>query len=201
MSKTIRIGIDPSINCTGVCVWDIDENTHQYFMIPSKMTKKMKEFSNHYVHLVPYNKQQTDSPDYSIKEQTKFDNIYNICKNINNIIDWYEEPEYDDYGLADYNEIEVYMEGVSYGSVGSAALVDLSFLNASIRMILKHRGIKFTIVSPTSLKKFACANGQAEKDIMIDAWYRMDPTISNIKNIKVDDLADSYFLAHYNFAS
>lgn len=190
MSKSIRIGIDPSINCTGVCVWDVDENTHQYFMIPSKMTKKMKEFNNGYIHLVPYNKQQTNSSDYSIKEQTKFDNIYNICKSIDDIVGRYNN-----------SDIEVYMEGVSYGSVGSAALIDLSFLNASIRMILKQRGIKFTIVSPTSLKKFACANGQAEKDIMIDAWRRMDPIISNIKDIKVDDLADSYFLAHYNFVS
>lgn len=193
----IKIGIDPSINCTGICIWDTEENTHSYYMIPSKMTKKMREFNNKYVNIFPYEKSQTDSSDYSTKESVKFNNIYNICKNINNIIDWYEEPEYDEYGLADYNEIEVYMEGVSYGSVGSAALVDLSFLNASIRMLLKQRGIPFIIISPTSLKKFACANGQAEKDIMIDAWKRMDFNISNIKDVKVDDLADSYFLAHY----
>lgn len=193
----IKIGIDPSINCTGICIWDTEENTHSYYMIPSKMTKKMKEFNNKYVNIFPYEKTQTDSSDYSTKESVKFNNIYNICKNINNIIDWYEEPEYDEYGLADYNEIEVYMEGVSYGSVGSAALVDLSFLNASIRMLLRQRGIPFIIISPTSLKKFACANGQAEKDIMIDAWKRMDFNISNIKDVKVDDLADSYFLAHY----
>ena len=193
----IKIGIDPSINCTGICIWDTKENTHSYYMIPSKMTKKMKEFNNRYVNIFPYEKTQTDSSDYSTKESVKFNNIYNICKNINNIIDWYEEPEYDEYGLADYNEIEVYMEGVSYGSVGSAALVDLAFLNASIRMLLRQRGIPFIIISPTSLKKFACANGQAEKDIMIDAWKRMDFNISNIKDVKVDDLADSYFLAHY----
>ena len=193
----IKIGIDPSINCTGICIWDTEENTHSYYMIPSKITKKMKGFNNRYVNIFPYDKIQTDSTDYSAKESVKFNNIYNICKNINNIIDWYEEPEYDEYGLADYNEIEVYMEGISYGSVGSAALVDLAFLNASIRMLLRQRGIPFVIISPTSLKKFACANGQAEKDIMIDAWKRMDSNISNIKDIKVDDLADSYFLAHY----
>jgi hypothetical protein len=89
------------------------------------------------------------------------------------------------------------MEGVSYGSVGSAALVDLAFLNASIRMVLKMKGIKFEIVSPTSLKKFACSNGQAEKDVIIDAWKRLDRNVSDVKDIKIDDLADSYFLAHY----
>lgn len=190
MSKTIRIGIDPSINCTGVCVWNTSGNTHSYFMIPSKMTKKMKEFKSDYICLVPYDKIVSDSQDYSEKEESKFTNIYNICKSIDDIVGKYNN-----------SNIEVYMEGVSYGSVGSAALVDLSFLNASIRMVLKQRGIHFTIISPTSLKKFACANGQADKDIMIDAWRRMDRNISNIKDIKVDDLADSYFLAHYNLIS
>ena len=90
------------------------------------------------------------------------------------------------------------MEGVSYGSIGSAALVDLCFLNSAIRMVLKKQNIDFQIVSPTSLKKFACANGQADKDVMIDAWKRLDPNIKDIKDIKVDDLADSYFLAHYS---
>jgi hypothetical protein len=89
------------------------------------------------------------------------------------------------------------MEGVSYGSVGSAALVDLSFLNASIRMVLKENGVKFDIVSPTSLKKFACANGQADKDVMVDAWKRLDENVRDVTGIKIDDLADSYFLAHY----
>lgn len=180
----IKIGIDPSINCTGVCVWDVTYDTNCYYMIPSKVTKKMNSFVHDFVHILPYNRIDTKNLSYSDKESGKFDNIYNICNKIGHILDT-------------FNPEEVFMEGVSYGSVGSAALVDLSFLNASIRMILKQRGIKFTIVSPTSLKKFACANGQAEKDIMIDAWKRMDKNISNIKDIKVDDLADSYFLSHY----
>lgn len=180
----IKIGIDPSLNCTGVCVWDVTHNINCYYMIPSKVTKKMSTFSHNSVYILPYNRVDIKDLSYSDKESCKFDNIYNICTKIKHILDV-------------FNPEEVFMEGVSYGSVGSAALVDLSFLNASIRMILKQKGIKFTIISPTSLKKFACANGQAEKDIIIDAWKRMDQNISNIKDIKVDDLADSFFLAHY----
>lgn len=180
----IKIGIDPSINCTGVCVWDVDRDVHKYYMIPSKVTKKMGSFKHDFVYILPYNKTDSKGLEYSQKETVKFDNIYNICIKIGAILDL-------------FNPEEVYMEGVSYGSTGSAALVDLSFLNASIRMELKRRDIKFTIVSPTSLKKFACANGQAEKDIIVDAWKRMDSRISNVKDIKIDDLADSYFLSHY----
>ena len=182
----IRIGIDPSINCTGVCVWDTETDAHNYYMIPSKITKKMQSFSDPYIKIIPYTKKDNKGLEYSEKEMVKFDNIYNICINIEKICD-----------MIPHSNIEVYMEGVSYGSTGSAALVDLSFLNASIRMLMKQKDIKFIIVSPTSLKKFACANGQADKDIIIDAWKRMDSNISHITGIKIDDLADSYFLAHY----
>ena len=38
---------------------------------------------------------------------------------------------------------------------------------------------------------------ESEKDVMIDAWKRLNPDIYDIKDIKVDDLADAYFLSHY----
>lgn len=178
------VGIDPSINCTGVCVWDEEHDNHTYYMIPSKMTKKMQSFQHNHISLIPYPKVVPSINDYSVKEYVKFHNIYEICNRISNIVDLFQPSV-------------VYIEGVSYGSVGSAALVDLAFLNASIRMVLKMKGIKFEIVSPTSLKKFACSNGQAEKDVIIDAWKRLDMNVSDVKDIKIDDLADSYFLAHY----
>jgi Holliday junction resolvasome RuvABC endonuclease subunit len=178
------IGVDPSINCTGVCVWDESKNTHIYYMVTSKMTKKMKEFNHISLNILPYDKVDTKNMEYSDKESAKFNNIYEIVQRVESVV-----------RVA--NPTRVIMEGVSYGSMGSAALVDLCFLNSALRMMLRQNNIPFEIVSPTSLKKFACSNGQAEKDVIIDAWKRLDPQISNINTIKVDDLADSYFLAHY----
>ena len=74
----IKIGIDPSINCTGICVWDTDRDIHCYYMIPSKVTKKMSTFQHNFVHILPYIKQDIKNLDYSEKEKLKFDNIYNI---------------------------------------------------------------------------------------------------------------------------
>ena len=128
----IKIGIDPSINCTGVCVWDIDKDTHCYYMIPSKVTKKMESFKHDFVSILPYNKQDIKNLEYSEKEKLKFDNIYNIGNKIGIILDT-------------FNPNHVYIEGISYGSVGSAALIDLAFLNAVIRMELKLRNIGFYI--------------------------------------------------------
>lgn len=178
------IGIDPSINCTGVCVWDDKWDKHMYFMIPSKCTKKMNQFEHNRIRILQYDKLDTKGLEYSDKESIKFDNIYSIIKKISLILDLFAPDE-------------VIMEGVSYGSMGSAAIVDLCFLNSAMRMLLKQRNIKFRVVAPTELKKFACSNGGADKNVMIDAWKRLEPDMMEVKDIKVDDLADSYFLAHY----
>ena len=92
----------------------------------------------------------------------------------------------------------VQMEGVSYGSTGSAALVDLAGLNFSIRMMLIDEDVNFNILAPTTVKKFAVGNGAADKNVMVASWKMLDKNISDINDIKVDDLADSFFIAHYN---
>lgn len=186
----ITIGIDPSINSTGICVSHNDKN--YYYIIPSKMTKKMDQFQHEYICLLPYTKYSTKEGEYTDKEKFKTTNIYSICYRIKRVIEQVIEATGEDS-----SHIIVNMEGVSYGSVGSAALVDLAGLNFAIRMTLLQMHISFNIISPTSLKKFAVANGGAEKDVMIDSWKRLDQNIKDVNDIKIDDLADSYFLAQY----
>lgn len=184
------IGIDPSLNSTGVCV--NTNGKYEYFIITSKMTKKMKEFKHNLVHYLPYEKQDTNKKenDYETVERHKAHNIYCICKNILDIL----EETYKKYN----EKIVVYMEGVSYGSLGSAALVDLSGLNFAIRNILiSLTYADFVIVSPTQNKKFATGNGAADKDLMVFSWKKIEKSIADITEIKIDDLADAYFLSNY----
>lgn len=178
------IGIDPSINCTGVCVYDSEKNLHKYVMIVSKSTKKMKAFQNDYVSIIDYEKRDSHKGEYHIKEYHKSENIYDICHELKTIIEQYR-PDL------------IQMEGISYGSHGSSALADLAGLNFAIRMMLIECGIDFNILAPTSIKKFAVGNGGAEKDVIIASWKKLDRNISDITNIKLDDLADSFFIAHY----
>ena len=180
----ITIGIDPSINCTGVCVYDSDKNTHKYYMIVGKMTRKMESFQHDQVVILNYDKTETKKGEYQDNESNKSYNIYRICSFIDHILTVFK-PDL------------VQMEGVSYGSVGSAALVDLAGLNFAIRMTLIQKDVKFNVIAPTSVKKFAVGNGSAEKDVLIESWKKLDRNISTISDIKVDDLADSYFIAHY----
>lgn len=184
------IGIDPSLNSTGVCV--NHNGQYEYFIITSKMTKKMKEFKHDFIHYLSYEKQDTNKKEneYQTVEKHKAQNIYCICKIINNII----EKTYEKYK----ENIIIYMEGVSYGSLGSAALVDLSGLNFAIRYILLSlQYTDFVIVSPTQNKKFATGNGSADKDLMVFSWKKIEKCISDITEIKIDDLADAYFLSNY----
>ena len=179
----IKIGIDPSINCTGICIYDTKTNEHTYYMIVGKMTKKMQQFNNKYVKILEYDKELDSKADYSTKEYQKTKNFSNICYHINEI-------------LNKYNADIVQMEGISYGSRGSSALADLAGLNFFIRYEILKNGINFKILAPTSVKKFAVGNGGVEKDVMIASWKKLDKNISDISEIKLDDLADAYFLAH-----
>lgn len=179
------MGIDPSINCTGICIYDTNTGSTLYYMIVAKMNKKMQQFNNEYVKIISYDKEDYSKDDYSIKEYKKTKNIASICDKINSLIIWYE-PEL------------IKMEGISYGSRGSSALADLAGLSYAIRLTIANRDKNFTIIAPTSVKKFAVGNGGVEKDVMIASWKKLDKNISNITEIKLDDLADSFFLAHYN---
>ena len=94
------------------------------------------------------------------------------------------------------DKIECYIEGVSYGSIGSAALVDLVGLNFVVRTKLIENNYKFTIVSPTENKRDAVGNGQATKDLMVYSFLQLHPQFSDFNKVtKIDDIADAYFLS------
>lgn len=189
----IYIGIDPSLNSTGICI-NVDGNC-KYYIITSKMTKKMKDFKNEYIQYLPYEKEDTNKKlnEYADVEFNKAHNIYNICVRVKQVI----KANVEWYAGDNINNCEVFMEGVSYGSLGSAALVDLSGLNFAIRNVLIELGVKFTIVSPSQNKKFATGLGNADKEHMIFSWLMIEKHLKDIKDIKIDDLADAYFLSNY----
>ena len=58
----ITIGIDLSINCTGVCIIDDSkkDSKPRYIIIPSKLTKRMKSFRHNRVEIRDYKKVEHD---------------------------------------------------------------------------------------------------------------------------------------------
>jgi len=182
----VSIGLDLSINSTGVCVYNDKTDTHTYYIITHKLTKKQKEFKHKNLKYILYEKEAPNKIDeYEVKENKKTNNISLIAEHIEKII------------LKQKGQVHCCIEGISYGSSSSSNLADLAGLNFVVRNILWRHDIPFTIVSPSANKKFAVGNGQADKAVMIDAWKHCQPEMAKIEDIKIDDVADAYFLAHY----
>ena len=185
----VSIGIDPSINSTGVCVitYENDVIQTEYYIITNHLTKATSTFTEKHenIHVISYNKETNEKrDDYTTKEMKKYYNFKTICRHVSEI-------------LKKHNPDFVTMEGISYGSVGSAALVDLSGLNFMLRNTISNNcNAEITIVSPTENKRFAVGCGSINKIAIVDTWSRCEKFTVN-KSAKVDDIADAFFMALY----
>lgn len=83
----------------------------------------------------------------------------------------------------------VYIEGLSYGSKGDAAL-QLGALHYIIRMMLYDKKIDYKVIAPKTLKKFHTGFGNTKKK---DIIQKVDETLG----VRFDDhnIADAYGLA------
>lgn len=182
------LGIDPSINSTGVCI-NIDDRKTKYYIITNEgtMTKRaMKTIEENPPKDITYlfYEKTKDDANYNTREVCKLQNFIGIIEQIR----WILKKEKPDI---------VFMEGISYGSMGtSTALVDLAGLNYLIRKtVYEHfKSYNINIVSPKELKSKSCGNGNAGKEEMIYLWLKCDPKMAGYKDLKLDDLADAYFL-------
>lgn len=178
----VTVGLDLSINSTGVVI--NSKKGAKYYIITPSLTKKQQQCD--YIQYRVYEKGAVnDEKLYMKKEQVKTNNIYNITKMIEKIL--FEE-----------NKIKkgtpVMIEGVAFCASGD--VVGLAGLNYQVRYMLINHGITPTIVSPTENKKQAVGIGGAEKDIIIDAFQRCT-NFQNPLNVKIDDIADAYFLSTF----
>lgn len=195
--KELYVGIDPSINSTGVTI-NIWENnslfTEVFYIIKgNKLTKKeQKVTEDDDLNKVIYSTYEKidikDAHDSHELELIKTKNLLNIVNVISHIITVYSKH-------CDY--IYVGMEGLSYGSsVRTRSIYELAGLNYLIRneLITKHM-CKLYILPPTEVKKFATGIGNCSKDAVINVFSSIFPNLLKIP--KIDDIADSWFICNY----
>ena len=195
--KELYVGIDPSINSTGVTI-NIWENnslfTEVFYIIKgNKLTKKeQKVTEDDDLNKVIYSTYEKidikDAHDSHELELIKTKNLLNIVNVISHIITVYSKH-------CDY--IYVGMEGLSYGSsVRTRSIYELAGLNYLIRneLMTKHM-CKLYILPPTEVKKFATGIGNCSKDAVINVFSSIFPNL--IKIPKIDDIADSWFICNY----
>ena len=196
----IYVGIDQSINSTGICVklYENDKLVKEHFyIITNKVTKKTLAYSetlNNFDYIFYDKKEKSESGDNNEFEWNKLhnnilitDNILNIIKsNISSVLD----------------RIYIGMEGISYQSSQTKSLLDLAGLSTLIRyrlykFFLSHQDNigEIKIFTPGEIKKFASGNGNCSKDVMVGLYKTSYKEIAQLP--KIDDIADAYWICTY----
>ena len=174
ITKTI-VGIDYSLTSPAVCINDNGEYMFYY------LTSKKKNIGQMAKNIIGYEHQEYDTP----------------IKRFSQISDWtintFNRLSYD------LKNLKVFIEGYSFGSKGQAI-----FQIAENCGILKYRlqqlKINYDTVVPSVVKKGATGKGNADKDMMYEAFIK--ETKIDLKKIfdtekvgnPISDIADSYFI-------
>lgn len=200
MIYNIYVGVDPSINSTGITVLVYEEENlidEKFFIIkPDKLTKKESEAESKYIdkfQYIIYEKLVNEDKDDNHKTEVyKTLNFIHILDNLKEILQKYRIK---------YNgntNFHICQEGISYGSVNKTkSIFDLAGLNYMLRMCIltmKAEDIDLIIATPGEVKKFASGNGNANKDVII-ALFKASHIDFELP--KLDDISDSYWMAKY----
>lgn len=200
--NNIYVGIDPSINSSGVYV-RVESSTGElleekfYIIKGDKLSKKedTAELKNLAVFsYVIYDKQNTTSGTNIENERNKAINFISIVENIKKII------ATTDFRYGKMNKIYVCQEGISYGSrIRTKSIFDLAGLNFMIRsMVIEmskgFKPVELIVGTPGEIKKFATGNGNANKDLILSCFKMIYP---DLDLPKLDDIADAYFMGMF----
>lgn len=193
----VFIGIDPSINSTGMTI-RTDTGFCRFFIIKGdKLTKKEKNAQSDNSEIFEYCLYQKenvkDTNNAHERELAKAHNLSTIADTIYNII---EELLQQFRKTSTVDSVTICMEGISYGSIHSAAVMDLAGLNYLIRDRLHHHTIVGTLLvtPPAEVKRFYTGSGNANKQLMISTFKGSFP---DFDLPKIDDVCDSEGMAKY----
>lgn len=193
----VFIGIDPSINSTGMAI-RTDTGYCRFFIIKGdKLTKKEKnaqlDNSEIFEYCLYQKENVKDTNNAHERELAKAHNLSTIADTIYNII---EELLQQFRKSSTIDSVTICMEGISYGSIHSAAVMDLAGLNYLIRDRLHHHTVVGTLLvtPPAEVKRFYTGSGNANKQLMISTFKGSFP---DFDLPKIDDICDSEAMSKY----
>lgn len=201
MKETILyIGIDPSINSTGITIARYENNVEveiKFYIIKNgKLTKKesvANDTLDNFEYVI-YDKIDLKQfkDDNHVFEYYKTKNMVEVVNTIYNLI-LNEAKKYT-------ATVNIVIEGISYGSsIRTKSIFDLAGLNYMIRYKLitsdmKH--LNLSIATPSNIKKYATGKGNANKESIMTIFKYIFPEMESIP--KLDDISDSYFMAMFS---
>ena len=195
----IFVGIDPSLNSTGLCLQFYEDNKMVkdifYIIKPNKLTKREQTAQDTLINFdyVLYNKIDLNM----YKDNNLF---YEYWKTVNmiSIVKKIKECIYDNIQGRKQYKLYIIQEGISYGSSArTKSVFDLAGLNYMIRNeFIEKENISFFIAPPTHIKKFATGIGNCKKELIIELFKGVEPKLAE-KLPKVDDIADAYYMSKF----
>ena len=200
MKNTILyVGIDPSINSTGITIARYENNVEveiKFYIIKNGKLTKRESAANDSIdnfEYIIYNKIDLTQfkDDNHVFEYYKTKNMVEVVNTIYDLI----LNEVKKYSAI----VNVVIEGISYGSsIRTKSVFDLAGLNYMIRYKLITGDIQhlnLSIATPSNIKKYATGKGNANKESIMTIFKYIFPEMQNIP--KLDDIADSYFMAYF----
>ena len=201
MKNTILyVGIDPSINSTGITIARYENNIEaeiKFYIIKNGKLTKRESTANDSIdnfEYIIYNKIDLTQfkDDNHVFEYYKTKNMVEVVNTIYDLI----LNEVKKYSAI----VNVVIEGISYGSsIRTKSIFDLAGLNYMIRYKLITSDIQhlnLSIATPSNIKKYATGKGNANKESIMTIFKYIFPEMQNIP--KLDDIADSYFMAMFS---
>ena len=201
MKETILyVGIDPSINSTGITIARYENNVEaeiKFYIIKNGKLTKRESAANDSIdnfEYIIYNKIDLTQfkDDNHVFEYYKTKNMVEVVNTIYDLI-LNEVKKYT-------SVVNVVIEGISYGSsIRTKSVFDLAGLNYMIRYKLITGDIQhlnLSIATPSNIKKYATGKGNANKESIMTIFKYIFPEMQNIP--KLDDIADSYFMAMFS---
>lgn len=197
---TLYVGIDPSINSTGITIARYENNVEaeiKFYIIKNGKLTKRESAANDSIdnfEYIIYNKIDLTQfkDDNHVFEYYKTKNMVEVVNTIYDLI----LNEVKKYSAI----VNVVIEGISYGSsIRTKSIFDLAGLNYMIRYKLITSDIQhlnLSIATPSNIKKYATGKGNANKESIMTIFKYIFPEMQNIP--KLDDIADSYFMAMFS---
>lgn len=192
------VGIDPSINSTGICIrkYDGENFVKENFVILTpnrKLTKKENTANDSIFNFEYVFYDSEDLKTYSgmnhFSEYWKSWNMICCAKAIKDVVKEFtkDNPE----------KISIVLEGISYGSsVRTRSIFDLAGLNYLVReKFIEKENIIVTIATPSEIKKFASGNGNCNKEVIVSLFKASHPELEIVP--KIDDISDAWFMSNY----
>ena len=183
-------GIDYSLTSPAICVWEETDDRHFNFDMCDvyylETTQRLKRAEHEILNL------HTEVyPEWETEEQ--------------------RHDLLSDWAMSIISGCEVFIEGYAFATSGKSHVRSV----AENSGLLKHKMYKikqpFTSVPPSVIKKYATGKGNANKDLMYDAFSKESNTPPDLQKIlrpksnkltnPTTDIVDSYWICKYGYES